>query len=160
MIEKWKIINFIDGYNNIYEVSNFGNIRRIDNKKTKKPFLVRGYSAIKLCNGGKYKNFYVHRLVAQAFIKNMFNKPEVDHIDTDKTNNNVNNLRWVTRKENMNNSITLSNTIIKNKTLKQNDKGYRKDILDLRKCGLSYKEIAQKIGCAKSTVSYHLSKTK
>ena len=60
----------------------------------------------------------------------------------------------------MNNSITLSNTIIKNKTLKQNDRGYRKDIIELRKCGLSYKEIAQKIGCAKSTVSYHLSKTK
>ena len=49
---------------------------------------------------------YVHRMVAETFIPNPENKPFVDHIDTNKLNNNANNLRWVTYKENNNNPIT------------------------------------------------------
>lgn len=52
---------------------------------------------------------YVHRLVATLFIENPENKPEVDHIDTNKLNNKASNLRWVTRVENMNNEITKRN---------------------------------------------------
>lgn len=55
---------------------------------------------------GTKRRFAVHRLVAKAFIPNPDNKPEIDHIDGDPTNNHVWNLQWVTHKENMNNPIT------------------------------------------------------
>lgn len=56
----------------------------------------------------KGRKYSVHRLVALSYIPNLENKPEIDHIDGNTLNNNVYNLRWVTRKENENNSITLS----------------------------------------------------
>ena len=54
-----------------------------------------------MCKNGKSETKQVHRLVAQAFIPNPFNKPEVNHIDNDGTNNNYTNLEWVTKKENV-----------------------------------------------------------
>lgn len=66
----------------------------------------RGYVTITLCVNGKQKTVPVHRLVAKAFIPNPENKIDVDHIDGDSTNNHVDNLRWATRKENLNNPIT------------------------------------------------------
>lgn len=59
-----------------------------------------GYLQVCLYSNGKGKRFYVHRLVAQAFIDNPEKYPEIDHIDSDKSNNKVENLRWVTRKMN------------------------------------------------------------
>ena len=64
---------------------------------------------------------YVHRIVAELFIPNPDNKPEIDHIDTNKINNRVDNLRWVTRKENLNNEITLKHFSVSNK-----NKGFTK----------------------------------
>ena len=66
-----------------------------------------GYRFVALYKNGKGKQFYVHQLVARAFIPNPENKDCVDHIDNIKDNNNVSNLRWVTHKENMNNTITM-----------------------------------------------------
>jgi hypothetical protein len=63
-----------------------------------------GYLYVGLRNGGiKPINKYIHRLIAEHYIPNPENKPEVDHIDRDKTNNRIENLRWVTRKENQEN---------------------------------------------------------
>ena len=59
-----------------------------------------GYKAVNLYLNGKMKTYKVHRLVALTFIANPDNKPCVDHIDGNRTNNNVNNLRWVTNSEN------------------------------------------------------------
>lgn len=60
-----------------------------------------GYMQCNIIHNGKRKKRYVHRLVAEAFIPNPAHLPEVDHIDNDRANNAVENLRWVTHKENM-----------------------------------------------------------
>ena len=67
-----------------------------------------GYFFIKLCKNGKHKNFLIHRLIAEHYIDNPNNKPCVDHIDGDKLNNHISNLRWVTNIENSNAFVSLS----------------------------------------------------
>ena len=109
--EVWKPI--IKGQNGKHEVSNKGRIRSLNYKKlgiTKVLKLSKdtmGYYYIMLYINKKNKAFRVHRLVAEAFIPNPDNKPCVDHINTIRTDNQVQNLRWVTQKENCNNEISL-----------------------------------------------------
>jgi hypothetical protein len=97
-MEKWKIIK---GYNN-YEVSNMGNIRNIKNKKLLKFSNHKGYNRVGLYDGfnKKQKIFTAHRLVAEAFIPNPHNKPQVHHRDSVRNNNIISNLEWVTQSEN------------------------------------------------------------
>lgn len=66
-----------------------------------------GYRIVILCNADGKKTFRVHRLVATAFVKNINNEPQVDHIDGDKNNNRASNLWWCNNKSNCNNPITL-----------------------------------------------------
>lgn len=95
-------------------MSNFGRVFSIERKDRfnrthggeLKQAQVHGYYFVNLYKDGQHTQRYVHRLVAEAFIPNPENKPCVDHIDTDKSNNNASNLRWVTYKENMNNPLT------------------------------------------------------
>jgi hypothetical protein len=88
------------GHEGLYEVSIHGEIRNSRTNKVLKPILTpRGYYRISLYkNGGKI--FFVHRLVAIAFINNNLNKKEVNHINGNKIDNTVNNLEWCTRQEN------------------------------------------------------------
>lgn len=94
----------INGYNE-YEISNYGRVRSI---KTGQPKILtpwldgkRRYYMICLCQDGKIKKCLIHRLVAENFIPNPSNKSEVNHKDHNTHNNFVDNLEWVTRKENM-----------------------------------------------------------
>lgn len=89
----------IEGYNN-YEVSSFG---RIKNKKTGRMLKCAckgGYISAGLSESGKTITKLVHRLVALAFISNPNNNPQVNHIDKNRSNNNINNLEWCTALEN------------------------------------------------------------
>jgi hypothetical protein len=100
-MEVWKKIK---GYD-YYEVSNNGNVKSNHKRSKDKPLLnlrvtKKGYRRVKLSKNGKEKMFLVHRLVAEAFIPNPKNKPFVNHKNGLKNDNNLNNLEWVTAKEN------------------------------------------------------------
>ena len=110
----------IKGYEGFYQVSNLGRVRSLDREiiypdghihkckgKVLKNYIGNtGYLFVTLTINSKTKRVRVHRLVAETFIPNPDNKPEIDHINTIKTDNRVENLRWVTSKENMNNELT------------------------------------------------------
>lgn len=104
-MENWKDIV---GYEQKYQVSNFGNVRSLDYLHTKTPRNLKlimstsGYMTVCLYKNGKHQNHYVHRLVAEAFCDNPKGYNEVNHLDEDKTNNNASNLKWCTKKENIN----------------------------------------------------------
>ncbi len=107
-MEEYKII---EGFEN-YLVSNFGNVRNNKTSKIIKPYLDdKGYNKVDLYKNGGRKSFKVHRLVGNAFIPNPKNKLQIDHINNNRTDNNVNNLRWCTNQENnQNKGITKRNT--------------------------------------------------
>ena len=103
--EIWKEIKCSPGY----FVSNYGRVKsykqdKINGKLRKGQIDSKGYIVLRLPNiyEKKVKCVRINRLVAEAFISNPKNKPEVNHIDEDKTNNRADNLEWMTRKENCN----------------------------------------------------------
>lgn len=100
MKEVWKDI---EDYEGLYQVSNLGRVKRVTTNSILKPLKhQQGYLRVRLSKNNIAFTKTIHRLVAQAFIPNPDNKPEVNHIDEDKTNNNINNLEWSTRKDNLN----------------------------------------------------------
>ena len=114
--EVWKPVK---GFEGLYEVSNLGNVRSVDRYvmngnrccllkgKPKKAYPhSMGYLMADLYKNGQGIHYLIHRLVAEAFIPNPKNLPCIDHINTIKTDNRVENLRWCSHKENMNNPLT------------------------------------------------------
>ena len=112
LLEKWK---HIEGYEGLYEVSNYGKVRSLDrivkgrwgkqNRQKKNLVPVKdkdGYLIITLCKDGKQKTAKIHRLVAQTFIPNINKLPCINHKDENKQNNQINNLEWCTFKYNTN----------------------------------------------------------
>ena len=107
MAESWKIIPDTKG---LYLISDKGDIKR--DGKILKHLLARGYHYISLSIDGKMIRKSVHRLVAKLFIPNPLNKPEVNHIDGNKDNNNKDNLEWVTPSENQRHRYDVLNKYI------------------------------------------------
>ena len=100
MKEIWKDIKDYEG---LYQVSNLGRVKRITTGRVLKPLKhANGYLMVKLSKNSIVYTKTTHRLVAEAFIPNPEHKSEINHIDENKTNNNVSNLEWMTRKENIN----------------------------------------------------------
>ena len=155
-IEIWKPVV---GYEGIYEVSNLGNVRSLNYRHTNtikalSPSINKdGYIRVHLWKNCKGKVLAVHRLVAEAFVPNPNNKPQIDHINTDKTNNTVwlnedgsvnyekTNLRWVTKKENINNPLTIKH-LSETKIGNENAKSTYRAVLQYTKDGKLIKEWA------------------
>ena len=97
-MEIWKDVL---GYEGLYQVSNAGNVRSSRRPMAKggvrKKNESHGYLRVVLCKNGIVENKAIHRLVAEAFIENPNNYPVVNHMDENRTNNNVNNLEWCTQ---------------------------------------------------------------
>ncbi|MBO5138700.1 MAG: HNH endonuclease [Bacilli bacterium] len=116
-MEDWKDIKGYEGY---YQISSLGRVKsltRVVVCKNKHKFTCRekilklntrnGYYVVNFQKEGLKRSFQIHRLVAIHFINNPQNKPQVNHIDGNKKNNNVNNLEWVTIKENINHAFNI-----------------------------------------------------
>lgn len=112
--EIWKSIK---GYEELYQVSSLGRIKslrrlgingRYYGGKILKPQIRSGYNSVTLYKKNDAKSFVIHRLVAIAFVENVFNKTQVNHINEDKIDNNFENLEWVTAKENINHGTAIS----------------------------------------------------
>lgn len=92
MEEIWKDIK---GYEGKYQISNLGKIKSlIGNSKILKPEIRTGYYSVELCKNGKRIHKRIHRLVAETFIPNPDNLPQVNHRDENKLNNQLDNLEW------------------------------------------------------------------
>ena len=105
-----------------YEVSNKGNVKNIITNKILKPTPKHGYDRISLCKSGKVKAFSNHRLVAETFIVNLESKRCVDHINNNRTDNRVENLRWATDQENQRNKPVQTNNVMKTKGISFDEK--------------------------------------
>mgnify|MGYP004693328999 CR=1 FL=1 len=120
MIEEWKNI---DGYDGFYQISNFGRVKSVERtityittnqsgkefqtskycpERILKTADIRGYEIVSLGKSSKKKTYQVHRLVAEYFIPNQNNYPQVNHKDENKKNNRVDNLEWCTVEYNSN----------------------------------------------------------
>lgn len=118
--EVWKDIS---GYEGIYQISNYGNLKSLERKykkidrRTNKEFIYfqkekmlkprvdkKGYLHYALNKDKKAKEFKAHRLVAEAFVPNIEEKPQINHKDMNKQNNYVDNLEWCTNGENQKHS--------------------------------------------------------
>lgn len=164
MIERWETIAHYPEY----LVSSEGRIKRLARKQTmpinNKEVLFKehilkthiiyqteyyGRESVVLCKDGKPRTHSVARLVAEAFVKNHSNKPEVHHIDHNPLNNSVKNLMWVTREEQRDTHMA--------KAQQEHSKGRvahnRLKIIYDGKEYDTYTELAKSIGCSQSAIS-------
>ena len=158
MKEVWK---GVEGYND-YQISNFGRVKSFKRNKERmlKPRQSgNGYMAVELFISGKGNNKYIHRLVAIAFLPNMENKPEVNHLNGQKDNNTLNNLEWSTGSENMIHAVVnglcspkgvKGSSHYKSK-LNENEVEIIRELLT--KSNLNQTEIAKKFNVSQATIS-------
>lgn len=124
--EIWKDVV---GYEGLYQVSSFGNAKSY---KSDKPIILsptknnNGYLLVGLYKNGCQKKLLIHRLVAEAFILNLENKPQVNHINGVKSDNRVENLEWSTASENQKHSRRIGLWVLSDKHRKRISEGAKK----------------------------------
>ncbi len=153
--EIWKPV---PGFEGKYEVSSFGGVRSVDQTIYRKstPARWKGKSLVITKDGcgypktglGRGNQFKIHRLVALAFIPNPENLPEIDHIDTDKANCRVDNLRWCSHRDN---SVHRHEKTYKTCTPKFTPE-QKAAVIDAVKGGLAIMHAATKFGMSRSHV--------
>lgn len=156
MKEIWKDIK---DFENLYQISNFGRVKSLKSNRIRKPYINNsGYFCIHLYDNKKYKIQTIHRLVAETFIPNPNNLPEINHIDGDKSNNNSNNLEFVLHNENqkhasINNLMAVGERHGRSK-LKESQ------IIEIRKLKgtMKQKKIAEIYGVSEGIISLILNK--
>lgn len=166
-MEEWKNVK---GFEGLYQVSNLGRVKALakewysgnrNSLRKKEEILLkpcsntRGYLAVTLSKNSKHKMFRVNRLIAQHFLPNPENKPEVNHINGIKTDNRVENLEFCTRSNNMKHAFNTGLKI----SVKGEKHGQSKltdaQILEIRalKGKLFQREIAEIYGVSKTLIS-------
>lgn len=163
-MKTWKDII---GYEGIYKISEDGEILSIKRNKNLKCYPNDyGYIVVGLSKEGVFKHYFVHRLIALAFIPNPTNKPEVNHINGIKEDNSIHNLEWCTRSENNQHCWDkgLKKTTEKQKNhMRKIAKEYRsKPVLDLQ-TGIFYSsltEACKTTNCAYRNMMYRMSSNK
>lgn len=147
-MEIWKPVK---GYEGIYEISNLGNVRNLTTDTFKKSSKrIDGYYVVTLYKEGKQNTFLLHRLVGIAFIANKENKPQINHIDNNKANNNVSNLEWVTNSENQKHSYKNGKKPTINNKL--NEQQVINIFQEYKKGKTSYKRLSIKYKVGKTTI--------
>lgn len=145
----------IKDYEKFYEVSNFGRVRsltRIDSLNRvragkiltpKKLGKNRGHLCVALCLNGQCVYKQIHRLVAEAFIPNTEDKPTINHINGNQSDNRISNLEWATYQENQDHAWA---TELCKATKPKLTEAQAEEARLLRNSGLSYQKIADKYG--------------
>ena len=146
----------VRGLESVYEVSDSGEVRNARTLRLLKlsPCKADGYVRVYMQSKGKRFTRLLHRVVAEAFIKNPSHLPQVNHIDFDRSNNDKSNLEWVSGSENVQHSVRhgrLCPVNSSNMRKKLTPNSVEK-IYSLRDKGKTYEEIANEIGVAKSTI--------
>ena len=153
-LEEWRKIYWINDELTKYSISNSGKVRNDKNGKILKTNFYEGYERVDLTHDDVQKQFFIHRLVAMAFIPNPENKPEVNHKDGDKSNNYDWNLEWSTRSENM---IHAYDTGLMDKMNKTYVRLTKQQIIEICKLleenQLSLVQIAEKVGTNRTAVA-------
>ncbi|AIW03217.1 HNH homing endonuclease [Bacillus phage Mater] len=158
MTEQWKSLKGTVVNGDLYEVSNLGRVRNINtNAILSGAKNHKGYLRVCLTLDGAKKQYFIHKLVALAFIPNPENKPQVNHIKgLEKDNNRVDNLEWATRSENMQHAYETGLEVAKQGEDTNMAKLANKDVIAIKKllvANVQQKEIAKRFDVSPVTIS-------